>query len=95
MPQSELRSGCGEQMDRAQMMAEWEPQQCADTAITGGLTTAVWALDVWRSSTWNCGRSDSHLTWQSRKSMVVSPQLSGRWTYGGLRRGTVGDRTHT
>jgi len=60
-PKSERGSGCGGQMDRAQTMAEWEPQQCANTEMNGGPATAIWALDVWRSSMPSCRRSDSRL----------------------------------
>ena len=51
-------------MDRAKMMAEWEPQQCANTNINGGLDAAVRALHVSRASTPNCARLDSRLRWQ-------------------------------
>jgi len=59
-PKSYQVSGCGGQMDRTQMMAEW-------------------------------GRSSV----QTRKSMEVSPQLSGHCMYGGLWHRTEGDRTRT
>ena len=66
-PKSEPGSGCGGQMDRAQTMAGWELQQCANTEINGGLPAAFWALDARRSSTPKCGRSDLLLTWRSRR----------------------------
>jgi len=51
-PKSERASGCGEQMDHAQMMAKWEPQQCANIEINGGRAAAtIWVLDTWRNST--------------------------------------------
>jgi len=37
--------------------------------------------------------SGSRSSVQTRKSLEVSPQLSGHWTYGCLRTRTVGDRT--
>jgi len=52
-PKSGQGSGCGRQIDCAQTMAEWEPQQCVNTEMNGGLAAAFWALDVWRSSTLN------------------------------------------
>jgi len=54
-------SGCGGQMDRAQTMAEWEPQQCANMEINEGPAAAFWSLGTWRSLTPSCGRLDSHL----------------------------------
>ena len=66
-PKLEQGSGCGGQMDRAQTMAGWEPHQSATTEINGGFAAVFWALNVWRSSTLNCRRSVSRLTWQSRR----------------------------
>ena len=60
-PKLEWGSGYGGQIDRAQMMAEWEPQQCANIEIKSGSAAAILALDAWRSSTPCCGRLDSHL----------------------------------
>jgi len=58
-PKEERESGCGGQTDRAQTTAEWEPQQYASTATSGGPAAAIEARDVWRSLTPNYGRSDS------------------------------------
>jgi len=67
MPKSEQGSGCGGQMDRAQMMGEGEPRQWANTEINGGLAAVFCALDVGRLSTPNCGQSHSRCTWRSRR----------------------------
>jgi hypothetical protein len=45
-PESEQGCGYGEQMDSAQMMAEWEPQRCVNTAVHGGLASAGWTLEA-------------------------------------------------
>jgi len=43
----ERGSGCGGQMDLAQTMAGWEPQQCANTEMNGGPAA--------ESGHWTCG----------------------------------------
>jgi len=42
-------------MDHAQTMAEWEPQQCVNTEINGGLAAAFRSPDLWKSSMPNYG----------------------------------------
>jgi len=54
-------------MDRAQTMAEWDPQQCACKEMNGGPAAVIWALDMWRSLMPSCGRSDSHSLGQSSR----------------------------
>ena len=66
-PKSERRSGFGGQMDRAQTMAEWEPQRCVNTEMNGARAPAFWGLDVWKASIPNCGRSALRWMWQSSR----------------------------
>jgi len=75
-PKSELGSGGGGQTGRAQTMAEWETQQCANTEIHGCPAAAIWALDIWRSSTPNFGRSNSRLMCDHREQRSIAKAWS-------------------
>jgi len=66
-PKSVQGSGCGGQMDGAQMMAMWEPQQWVIVEINECRAAAFWAPDVGKSLTPNGGRSGLRLTWRSRR----------------------------
>jgi len=60
---SDQGSGCGGLRDRAQTMAEWDPQQYIRIEMNGDLTAAIKPPDVWRSLMLNCGGSVFRLVW--------------------------------
>jgi len=49
-PKLEQGSGCGGQMDRAQTMAERQPQRFVRKGMNGVLAADFWAPDVGKSS---------------------------------------------
>jgi len=62
-------------MDRAQTMAKWEPQQCVNREMNGGLAALFWAPDILRSLTPNYNDSTSPAMDRSGPGPSMSSQV--------------------